>query len=223
MRCCASLRLRFRTLKWIWDEVQLEVTRQSQHSGPSEGIGKSTEKPLYFNDHAAEYARRLMMVAHRYSARQTVAVTTPQRLLWASDNVFSLYRADGAISQCWVDVLDMIQEGMRLLDRPPRLYLGDCPACTEQIFGDAEQEQQRCRTCLVVVDTVELRADTHIRARAMYVTPSEAQRVLGQIYGVQITRKRITQWHRRGKVHPVMGNRYLVDDLLKVAVQHSRT
>lgn len=208
--------MRCRTLVWLWQEVQLEVTRQSQHSGPSEGIGKSTEKPVYFNVHAAKYADSLQKSVINWTLGCGRAAT-PDRLYWLSDNVFHLLRVEGAIANCYTELTNQIIAGMKIIDQPPRVYLGDCPACHGELFGNPEEETQTCHTCKINMPTAELRADTRVRAREMYVTPREAQRVLGMVYEVQITEGRIAQWKRRGKVRPVLGNRYLVADLLEAA------
>ena len=145
MRCIGILRMRIRTLAWLWGELQIEVTRQSQHSGPSQGIGKSTEKPLYFNEKAALVAGAMQTKVIQWTVG-CGRTTTTDRLFWLSDNVFSFIKYEGALAGCWHKTNEMLADGMKVIDKIPRVFLGACPACGGELFGNPEEEMQRCRT-----------------------------------------------------------------------------
>lgn len=213
--CVGVLRMRCRAAAWLCGQLELEVTRQTQHGSPNREGGKSNETPLIFDDKASEAAWIMRSTIEAWAPDPGLG-DTKRRAIWLADNLFR-YMVSGEIVQVYREITEVCIVGMRVIDRPIRIYLGDCPHCSGvQIFGDPEEHLIACKACGRVMRTVELRADTRIRAREMWLTAAEAQRVLGEVYGVMITRKRINLWAHRGRIKAVEG-RYLVADILDCA------
>lgn len=217
MPCVGTLRTRCRAAAWLIGQLELEVTRQAQHGDPNREGGKSNETPLIFDDRASEAAWIMRSTIEAWAPDPGLG-DTKRRALWLADNLYR-YITSGDIAQVYREITEACRVGMQVIDKPIRLYLGDCPDCGRQNFGDPEEKHTACRACGRVMLTVELRADTRIRAREMWLTAAEAQRVLGEVYGVMITRKRITMWAQRGRIKAVEG-RYLVADILDLALSH---
>lgn len=214
--CIGVLRMRCRAAAWLLGQLELEVTRQTQHGSPNREGGKSNETPLIFDDKASEAAWIMRSTIEAWAPDPGLG-DTKRRAIWLADNLTS-FMVSGEIVQVYREITEACIVGMRVIDRPIRIYLGDCPECRLQLFGDPELEVTFCR-CGAGMRTVELRADTRVRAREMWLTAAEAQRVLGEVYGVMITRKRINLWAHRGRIKAVEG-RYLVADILDLAMSH---
>lgn len=214
--CAGIIRRELLALGWIYEQVLVTLTRQAQTGDPYRDGGKSSETPLMFDEGASEAA---------WTIRNTVCA-------WAVDvgipcageyvgNVIA------AMADRWLDLsrleqaVQLIEElrfaneaGLRVVDRPAvRVYLGDCH-CGRKVHADPRDETHVCGHCGTEHDIADLRAANREAGQQIMVTAREAELYLGEVYGKQVTAKRIWQWAERGKIKRYEGGVFKVADIL---------
>lgn len=109
------------------------------------------------------------------------------------------------------------QRIMPLVDRRPRTrrIVGVCPECGREVTAAKSESLRACR-CGALVDVDRLREET-AEAIGRYhrtLTPAGCSRWLRDDYGLDVSRKTITDWLRRGKLpssKPVSGGYWEFD------------
>jgi hypothetical protein len=196
--------------QWIAGQLQLVITRQTKSSGPSEGIGKSNDTPLFWNEAASEAYWILRATLQAWVQEVACDCKTPlepcplfypisdnARVLavWLSYRVMQL-ESDDALEE----IEAAVAQALEAVDSPPtRIYLGDCP-CGKKLYGDPTKDEMECKGCGTVYNPSLLRANNRLRGNDLVVTAAEAVRYVGDVYGMQLTRHRIHMWCRRGKL-----------------------
>lgn len=199
--------------EWIAEELQLVITRQTKSSGPSEGIGKSNDTPLFWNEGASEAYWILRETLWSWSHEVSCECQVPWLPCYFSSDTKPYGKTAGSIA-AWLgervmrfesdDALEEIEaavaQALEAVDSPPvRIYLGDCD-CGKKLYGDPTQDEMECKSCAAVHNPGLLRAENKRKGRELIVTAAEAARYVGDVYGIQLTRNLINKWSSRGKL-----------------------
>lgn len=196
--------------QWLAGQLQLVITRQTKSSGPSEGIGKSNDTPLFWNENASE-AYWILRATLQAWVHEVACECKPP---WDECSLFHPMSESAGVLAMWLadrvmrfesdDALEEIEaavaQAFEAIDSPPvRIYLGDCD-CGKKLYGDPTKDEMECKACGQVFNPSALQASNRQRGREMVVTAAEAVRYVGEVYGMQLTRHRIHMWCRRGKL-----------------------
>jgi hypothetical protein len=199
---------------WLAAQLELAITRQTVSSGPSEGIGKSVETPLYFNSHASEAKHRLAVTLGRIQDQVLPCYCEPpwgicfrgrtiycdniiiDRAKYLLDHYTKLDNAE-LVEQLSVDVAMAYQA---VDSPPPNIYLGDC-YCKRVLYGNPEAEELVCDTCQHIHNPASLRFKNQQRGREMLVSATDAAKYVGAVWGIQLKRDTIYKWGKRGKLN----------------------
>lgn len=205
--------------QWIWDQLQVAVTRQSKMAAPYRTGGRSSEHPLFFDSRASEIAADLRNTLRRWATEVACNCSVPWQPCdngvgsdpkevagWMIRHAVRFIPHPAAL----IDVTRVVHEGLVAVDRPPvRIYLGDCDSCAARVIGDPDAIDA-CPRCAAPIDARVMRARNIERGGELLVTAREAARYIGELYGVRLTVKRIYAWHKRGLIE----NRSRTGDLL---------
>lgn len=198
------------TCIWLAPQLEMAITRQTKSAPPSQGIGKSTETPLYFNDNASIVKQDLRTALHRIAKSVVCWCRPPEKLCdqyispmdirgYAEFIQSSIVRVDN--SQLCNDLAEVVDRAIKIIDSPPTIiYLGDC-YCGAVLYGNPEDEELECDRCQHLHRPRELRQKNQDRGRDLLVSAADAARFVGEVWGVQLKRNTINQWGRRGKLN----------------------
>ena len=89
------------------------------------------------------------------------------------------------------------------------IIIGDCPYCGHQLTDTPTAETTTCPHCQKTWPTPSIKAqrDQRLWQRQIIGTPADAAKQL-QKYGLHATRNLISQWIRRGKIHPTQTGKH---------------
>lgn len=195
---------------WLAPQLELAITRQTKSAPPSQGIGKSVETPLYFNNHAsqakADLMRALRDLAALVQCRCAVPVApctlyrptqTVDGITWWLQQTYT--RIDNA--ELAEELSNAVVQAMKAVDSPPVIiYLGDC-YCGRVLYGDPEGEELECDGCQHLHRPQDLRRKNQDKGRELLVSATQAAQYVGEVWGVQLKRDTIYKWGRRGKLN----------------------
>jgi hypothetical protein len=205
--------------QWIWDQLQVAVTRQSKMAAPYRTGGRSSEHPLFFDNRASDVAADFRNTLRRWATEVVCNCSVPWQACdnsvgtdpkeiaaWMIRHVVRFIDHPGVLD----DISRAIDAALVAVDRPPsRLYLGDC-RCGARVMGDPDDSVATCARCGAAHDAEALRAKNIARGGELLVTAREAARYIGELYGVRLTVKRIYAWHKQGRIE----NRSRTGDML---------
>lgn len=199
--------------QWIWEELQVAVTRQSKMAAPYRTGGKSSEHPTMFDTTASEAAWVLRNTLRQWATEVACDCRVPyvkcdtvfpgdvkELAGWMVSRVIRFIPHPEALDE----ICAAVDLGLRVIDRPPvRIYLGDCD-CGARLYGDPDADEMSCWRCAFEHDPKTLRDRNIQRGGELLVTAKEAARYVGELYGIRLTANRIRVWHKRdGKLEPV--------------------
>jgi hypothetical protein len=207
-----AIRDKLTTAAWVAEQLQLNITRQTQSGTPYRDGGKSTDTPLVFDDRASEadWILRNTLAAHSIDASGCrcdpptatceLPVTPPPRGTVALARWLLNHSTRITDTNALEEISAAVDYGHSVIDCPAvRIYLGDCE-CGEKLYGDPEATEILCGRCACVHNPSEKRAANNARARDYPVTASDAARFVGAVCGLQLTPGRIRVWASRGKI-----------------------
>lgn len=228
--CLVAIGRQLGTCSWLAGQLDLNVTRQSQSGSRFRDGGRSTEKPLVFDDGASEGAWVLRntletwAVCVRDAIRASPADPSTRGLTkWLRWQLGAIAGLSGA-ADLLGELNSVVSYAFMLIDiKSERLYLGDC-TCGVAIYGASEHDEVHCWKCRQVYRTEEWRKANAEAGRELLVSIPEAARYLGEVYGIQATAQRIRRW----KPVPVGADDggvpvYRLGDLLDLARNTSNT
>lgn len=205
--CVGVLRDDLLSVPELLDELFTARTGQDR-LGRAGGWPANDDQPLGYRPAPLEATERLTIVlgywAARYAAAFHAAETPPADdpsacARWLRDALGAIRFADSA-----GDLLDqvhvVVRIAWRVVDRPaPRCYAGPCD-CGADLYGDPTAPRLRCGGCGATFATGDRRAWVLDALREHLATAAEIAAGVGELYGEQINRKRINQWHHRGRL-----------------------
>lgn len=219
--CVKLLRRMLANAAWLARQIEIDLVRLSQAGDPYRDGGRSSETLLPFDDAASEAAWILRNTITPWADDLTrlgipffQAETTENLANWMSDYVIELAKLPG--SKSLVSELDSAMSlVVKIVDRgPARIYLADCQ-CGRSLHGTTDDVAVQCKSCGATLDVAQARDTNRNAGRDLLVTASEAHRWLGEVYGKQVTARRIRVWAHRGKLMK-HGDRYRVGDILEL-------
>ncbi|USC17017.1 hypothetical protein [Rhodococcus sp. 11-3] len=224
--CVARLDEWLERAGWLEGQLELNVTRQSQSGSRYREGGRSTEKPLVFDDKASEAAwvleHTLTGLARRCVDTWGMCPSDPRRLVpWLRSRLFEVARLDD-IGDVMGELQSAVDLGLATIERPePRVYIGDC-RCGRPVYGQGGDEAE-CR-CGEIFRVAESRVANREAGADLLLTAREAALYAGELHGVQITAKRIRVWASRGKIQGRGQDRqgenvYRLGEILRVAAE----
>lgn len=218
--------------RWVARQLEIVITRQTKSAPMGEGIGKSTEQPLVFSERAstAHWTLRRTLLKYALPARscsctppgapcalEPLPGLTDNLAAWMVERVMKFQGEDSMLA----DVRAAYTEAVEAIDRPPtRIYLGDC-VCETKLYGDPEADELSCPGCDLIHNPVMLRLANQERGKNLLVTAADAARYVGDVYGIQLTAKRIRVWSARGKLERYEGDelKYRLGDVIELAAK----
>jgi hypothetical protein len=201
-------------------ELDVTITRQARITAEKHG-GRSAERPLPWNEHAATVASDLnttlnawaldtsrlgederdLLAEHHYSDTAAVAG-------WLARNIPTLRQHDEA-GQAHDELTNAVREARRAVDRPlDYMPLGECgndvdldQPCAAILYGHPERQYAACRECGArhrIVDRLEWMLE-HLRGQL--VTIPEAVGI-AQLAGKRTTEDKLRLMASRGRFTP---------------------
>jgi hypothetical protein len=206
---------------WLTEELEVTISRQKGVDYRGVGGSGSTERTLpvvWGASEARTHLKALLVSWALFCASEGVRSSDPRPEMPA-DNLPALsrwlmWRVDGLmLNDIAPEAIDEITGAVahchRLIDRPAdRQYLGDCTGCgVGKLYARAGSEWARCDECGEGVQAQTLRDDLLAKLDDRLCTAAEIARLstyLGLRADRDQVRKRINQWHLRGRldVHP---------------------
>lgn len=229
--CSDSLARALAEVPAVATEIQVSITRES--ATKLEGSSPSTEKPLPYNEKAADSLRNLRAILVswvRFCDEEDIRHQSPTTrlpkaepaamsrwLMWRIDGL-SLHEIGaeavdeltGAVTDCWHQI-----------DRPAeRQYVGPC-GCGRDLYRKPGRPTVKCRWCGVVTEADALLEKLRAHVMGRLVTAHEGSALLGR-FGLSTQQGTIDKWRERGRIlehstDPKGRRLYLFDDLVAVA------
>lgn len=224
--CHATLQRDLDRLLWLVEQLRNSETRQVRFS--RQHGSRSTESPILWNERASRQLHTIDTIVAVWQPRLADAVGDPVRypntvtaLLWMSTIVRERPPHSWVDSGHFADAMaSLCERCLPIINRPPaQQYLGDCadardvksdlngPAgpdgCPGRVMGIGENPTARCDTCGTDYDAEALRLRLLLELDARWCTAAEIARLstyLGLTMNREQVRKRINQWHRRGRI-----------------------
>lgn len=192
-------------------ELEVQLTRQSQFGSQYADGGKNAgEKPLYFDEAATNARLHMHELVVKYGRAIYHDWPTP----------FMLPPVRYGFSIGWLDVhvgwirnyedaprefREAFQEIDKVIDIPRvRIYLGDCKACQNKLYGDPEADELVCPGCACEYEPKGLRESNQKRGEDMKVTAGQAREYIGEVLGIPLTPGRLNRWTRMGWITPIV-------------------
>lgn len=214
--CAGKIRTELVSLAWLCRQLQVSITRQAQIGDPYRDGGKATETPLMFDDNASEAAWVTRNTLRSWGAEIGEYARDEDTALLAVRLAAAWYRLAALpdASQCLDEITQAAELATRAVDRPEvRVYLGNCH-CGRRIHADPSDDEVVCGACSKVHPVAELREGNRHTGSQIFVTAREAELYLGEVYGVQVTARRIRVWAARKAIQTYEGKVYKVADIL---------
>jgi len=190
--------------------VELDVARTKQDRIGRAGGGRGTpEPPLGYRPAAVQAYDRLdhtiRGLASLWANLLGLTPTVHHAHLadcaeWLADAAASIrLHADAGTTRD--DVRYAVRVAWRAVDRPAeRAYAGPCDECGTDLYGNPRAKRLRCKECGTDYVTADRRAYVLNALREHLATAAEIAAGIGELYGQPINRKRINQWHSRGRL-----------------------
>lgn len=209
--CTRHLDGSMRQCAMLVGQLEVTLTRQDDVMPESVGTSGSNNEPIPFSTQASECLDTIRDSLRPWAVR--VGLSIDQDLTRKlCGNVLRLARFDDVADL--IDLLDALcKQAMRIVDRQEvRLYLGECDECGRALVGEDGVEFVEC-ACEKRWRVDDLRQVNRDRGRDLWVTATDAEKYLGEVYGLIVTRQRIGMWHKRNKIDRRDG-RYRVGDII---------
>lgn len=207
--CTKHLRQDLEEVPELVAELDVTRTKQDRIGNRSGSRSNGREQPLGYRPAALEAADVLHVTLAAWC--RDVAIMTDRPLLDvpAEDPVAcaafllrdteAIRHAAGA-GACLDEVRFAVRVGFRAIDRPAeKVYAGRC-TCGTDLYGFLFRREIVCPGCEVTYRTEERRAEMLNALREHLATAAEIAAGIGELYGEPINRKRINQWHSRGRL-----------------------
>ncbi len=201
-----------------WDglatELRTTITRQTSKT-PQPG-GRSSETPVAFNIRASDAAAKLLRVLRYWTSVLAPDAPTADRGLagmlapnirgyahWIRRNL-NVVRTNEAGPDIIGDIVRAIQDAVAAVDAAAgKLYAGRCEVCAADLHIYAGQDDAVCRGCDTVNgDRTAWRDTRHNAATDQLIEQHLILKALPVVDGSQITKQRLNNWLRRGKLLP---------------------
>ena len=191
--------------------VELEISRTKQDRiGGGTGNRRTADEPVGFRPAAMEAADVLTRTLTAWAAdiaeqlrrpRYAVPTTDPVACAaWLIREIENIRRHPTA-GACLDEIRFAVRVGYRTIDRPPeKVYAGPCVECRADLYGYPRAREVVCRNCGTPHSTADRRAEMLAALRDHLATAAEIAAGIGELYGETINRKRINQWHHRGRL-----------------------
>lgn len=222
--CVDSLARALGDVAWLDEELETTISKQKgldyRKVGGGKGGKKAAERPLPASWGASEartHLKALLVSWVLFSSQEGVRHQESSNALPA-DNLTALsrwliWRVDGlALHEIGLEAVDEITDAVahchRLIDRPPeRQYLGTCNVCQSgRLYARAGSEWATCEECEAQIPASKLREKLLAELDDRLCTAAEIARLstyLGLKDDRDTVRKRINQWHKRGRLAEV--------------------
>lgn len=201
---------------WLTDELQTTITRQ--RATPTEGGGKSFDKPLPWHEKAADTLRTLhgLLVSWaRFCEEEAIRNSSPRtRMLDSHDDNpaalsrWLLWRVDGlTLHDIGPDAVDELTDAVaachRVIDRrPDRWYAGPCltEGCGSDLYARRREGSVKCRDCEAVYDVAERREWLLLEAEDRLAPAADLARAVSWLGAEPLTPDRVRKWAERGRI-----------------------
>lgn len=236
MSCWGMLRSAIAEVPDLAVELLITRTKQDRISSGGAKVGGTKERPIGMRPGPADTARLLEnTLAHWVYA---IAIDLPAEFSYgihvmdAREYALWLLRHPESIRRhrnAW-DMVSHVQyavdKARQAIDRPAdKLYAGPCE-CGLALYQRQQAQQITCRECRRTYQAAERRAWLLEALRGHSATAAEIAAGVGELAGQPINRKRINQWHSRGRLTPTGTNSegapvFLIGDVMDLAVAAS--
>jgi uncharacterized protein YbaR (Trm112 family) len=236
MSCWDMLRSAISEVPDLVVELLITRTKQDRISHGGAKVGGTKERPIGMRPGPADTARLLENTLMYWVYAVAVDLRGTSYLngnMDARDAALWLLRHPETIRRhhnAW-DMVSHVQyavdKARQAIDRPAdKLYAGPCDGCGLALYQRQQAQEIVCRECRRHYRADERRAWLLEALRGHSATAAEIAAGVGELAGQPINRKRINQWHSRGRLAPTGTNSegapvFLIGDVMDLAVAAS--
>lgn len=203
--CVGQIRADLTIVPELLADLEVTATRQDAITTPGAPVTGSRERPLGYRPGASDAATALSATLTRWAIARGYRLRARQGMIARAVLLAELdeLRRDRRTPLHLDELRAAVARARRVVDRPPpRIYIGPCDYCKAELFGREKAREVYCKPCDVTYDVNDRRDWLKRMLMERYATAAEIANGVGEVLGVQIDRKRINQWHTRGKLNP---------------------
>ena len=214
--CSQQLAIALGDIPWLTEELDTTITRQkgATYNG-STSRGAEAPSPVHWGASEARSHLKALLVSWVLFSHETGVRNASPHIGLPDDDLVSLsrwllWRVDGfALLDIGPEVVDEITEAVatcrRVIDRPAdRQYLGACDMCpTGRLYARPGGTWARCDGCDQATEADKIRERMLRELDDRLCTAAEIAQLstyLGLRADRETVRKRINQWHKRGRI-----------------------
>ena len=207
--CTDVLRTDLEEVPQLWEELETTRSRLDKIGGGGGARSGGAEIPLPIRPEAMRVADVLHTHLAAWCRDVAVARQVPLYDVPAEDAVacaaWLLARVETvrqltAAAACLTEIREAVRLGWRTVDRrAAKVYAGPCD-CGEDLYGFPRSRITACRECGLEYRTADRREWVLASLREHLATAAEIAAGIGELYGQEINRKTINQWHSRGRL-----------------------
>lgn len=211
---------------WICTDLDDTICRLTAFGNRNDR--PSNETPLVFNETAAEVAHDVYGTLRTW-VEHTVTHSTrpwpgehraPTYARWLNTHIIDLAKTEEAETAA-DEITDTWKRAKKAIDRPePQQFVGPCQSTgglkCEGVYCKRGATTKTCGTCELVIDIPTVQAATQETMQdRLFAKPELREAML--MYGAPVTRQRLDNWIRRGRLIEHGGRYKLADALALVA------
>lgn len=212
------------------DVLDQTIVRQSRFA---DGAARSSEStPIPFHEKASDAARHLHGVLTEWidaTARQRNyphpgMLRTAPAAAWLKHRLIGLAYCDDSAA-AYTDITDAYKRALSVCDRPAVAeFVGPCQADGDPQCGGLYCRKDitsfDCHTCGIAIDVPSVRAAVEETMRGRLFTKAELRTALVMYTKAPVSRQRIDNWIRRGRLVE-QGGRYSLNEALVLVAEHT--